>query len=214
MTETVPVNNAGGVNTGARHPCKPLSPHSAPPLPHDACPASARPCACAGKFCASEQGVGADNPVDPLNLDAVQKRKTVSFFYEGQSEFLVRVGPGASPRSPYHRSPLAPSQPLSARNCTVRRSRSAPLAAWAGVATSLLAAKQHKLTNAPRRRGRRRMPHCRPHLPRHGRRSHHRRLPRHHLQPHLPRQSLHAVNGTRITITLRATSRWTSSERA
>ena len=99
MTETVPVNNAGGVNTGARHPCKPLSPHSAPPLPHDACPASARPCACAGKFCASEQGVGADNPVDPLNLDAVQKRKTVSFFYEGQSEFLVRVAPHASPRS-------------------------------------------------------------------------------------------------------------------
>ena len=136
--------------------------------------------------------------MDPLNLDAVQKRKTVSFFYEGQSEFLVRVAPHASPRSPYHRSPLAPSQPVSARNCTVRRSRSAPLAAWAGAATSFLAARQHKLTNAPRRLGRRRMPHCRPHLPRHGLRSHHRRLPRHHRlspqslrHPHLPRQILH-----------------------
>ena len=67
--------------------------------------------------------------MDPLDLDAVQKRKTVSFFYEGKSEFLVRVAPHAHPRSPHHRSPHAPSQPLSARNCTVRRSRTASLAA-------------------------------------------------------------------------------------
>ena len=65
--------------------------------------------ACAGKFCSSEQGiftqgVGDDNPEDPLNLDASQKRKTVSFFYEGQSEFTVRVAPHA-PSQP------APPQP-------------------------------------------------------------------------------------------------------
>ena len=60
--------------------------------------------ACAGKFCSSEQGVGGDNPTDPLSLDAKQKSKTVSFFYEDTSEFLVRVAPHASPRSPHQRS--------------------------------------------------------------------------------------------------------------
>ena len=126
MTETEPVNNAGGVNTGARHPRKPLCRTRRLSSARHVASKRPRP-ACAGKFCSSEQGVGGDNPTNPLDLTAVQKRKTVSFFYEGQSEFLVRVAPRASPRSPYHRSPLAPSQPLS--GFTARRSRSAPLAA-------------------------------------------------------------------------------------
>ena len=50
-----------------------------------------------------------DNPEDPLALTVSQKRKTVSFFFEDKSEFLVRVAPHASPRSPHQRSPPAPS---------------------------------------------------------------------------------------------------------
>ena len=57
------------------------------------------PLACAGKFCSSEQGVGGDNPEDPLDLSASQKRKTVSFFYEGKSEFLVRAAPHTQARA-------------------------------------------------------------------------------------------------------------------
>ena len=49
--------------------------------------------ACAGKFCSSIPGRGSDNPTDPLDLTTSQKEKTVSFFYEGNSEFTVRVAP-------------------------------------------------------------------------------------------------------------------------
>ena len=108
MTVTEAVSNAGGVNTGARHPRKPLRRTRRRPF-HTARVQQAPAPACAGKFCSSEQGTKVDNPDNPLNLDASQKRKTVSFFYEGKSEFLVRVAPHASPRSPHQRSPPAPS---------------------------------------------------------------------------------------------------------
>ena len=95
--------DANGVNKGARHPRKPLCRTRRLSSARRVASKRPRP-ACAGKFCSSEQGVGQDNPMDPLDLNAVQKRKTVSFFYEGQSEFLVRVAPHASPRSPHQRS--------------------------------------------------------------------------------------------------------------
>ena len=109
------LTDAGGVNTGARHPRKRFRRTQRRPF-HTACAQQAPAPACAGKFCSSEQGVGGDNPTDPLDLDTKQKRKTVSFFYEDKSELLVRVAPHTSHRSPHHRSPLAPWQPLSGRN--------------------------------------------------------------------------------------------------
>jgi len=59
VTQTEPVTNAFGVNTG--------------------------------KFCSSVQGTGVDNPQNPRNLDASQKRKTASFFFEGKSEITISL---------------------------------------------------------------------------------------------------------------------------
>ena len=160
MTETEPVDNAGGVNTGACNPCKPLahtSPHSAPPL-HVACVQQTRLLACAGKFCSSKQGGASDNPEDPLNLDASQKRRTVAFFYEGQSEFTVRVAPHtlaarttATVYAP-SRSNLSSRKTVTAKLSlyTVRRCPSPSLAAGTRAEASGLAAKQHTFPNAPR----------------------------------------------------------------
>jgi len=89
-----------------------------------------------GKFCSSEGGKGSDNPDDPLVLTTRQKEKTVSFFYEGNSEFTITYSVACCmPKGrnfafagkakqiedcPYPPTPPSPTPP-SARPCCPRR---------------------------------------------------------------------------------------------